>query len=157
MPEESPRLSFLLPAGAIRTGVEAADWREAVTVAGKALVASGATTEAYTQEMIAAIESMGPYMVIAPGIALPHARPSPAVRRAAISVVTLETPVPFGHPQNDPVSLVIALAAPDSRSHTQALATLAGLLAEEPRRSALLGATAPEEVLALVRAYEGRS
>ena len=157
MAEESHALSALLPRSAIRVGVEAADWRAAVTAAGQALASSGATTPVYTGEMIAAIEAMGPYMVIAPGIALPHARPSPAVLRVGLSVVALARPVPFGHPQNDPVTLVIALAAPDNRSHTQALATLAGLLAEETRRAALLRAERPEEILAAVEAYEDRS
>ena len=157
MAEESHALSALLPRSAIRVGVEAADWRAAVTAAGQALARSGATTPAYAGEMIAAIEAMGPYMVIAPGIALPHARPSPAVLRVGLSVVALARPVPFGHPQNDPVTLVIALAAPDNRSHTQALATLAGLLAEETRRAALLRAERPEEILAAVEAYEDRS
>lgn len=157
MAEGSHALSALLPRSAIRVGVEAADWRAAVTAAGEALASSGATTPAYTGEMIAAIEAMGPYMVIAPGIALPHARPSPAVLRVGLSVVMLVRPVPFGHPQNDPVTLVIALAAPDNRSHTQALATLAGLLAEETRRAALLRAERPEEILAAVEAYENRS
>ncbi|HET6948357.1 MAG TPA: PTS sugar transporter subunit IIA [bacterium] len=157
MAEGSHALSALLPRSAIRVGVEAADWRAAVTAAGEALASSGATTPAYTGEMIAAIEAMGPYMVIAPGIALPHARPSPAVLRVGLSVVALARPVPFGHPQNDPVTLVIALAATDNRSHTQALATLAGLLAEETRRAALLRAERPEEILAAVEAYEDRS
>jgi len=157
MAEGSHALSALLPRSAIRVGVEAADWRAAVTAAGDVLVSSGATAPAYTGEMIAAIEQMGPYMVIAPGIALPHARPSPAVLRVGLSVVALARPVPFGHPQNDPVTLVIALAAPDNRSHTQALATLAGLLAEETRRAALLRAERPEEILAAVEAYEDRS
>ena len=157
MAEGSHALSALLPRSAIRVGVEAADWRAAVTAAGNALASSGATTPAYTGEMIAAIEQMGPYMVIAPGIALPHARPSPAVLRVGLSVVALARPVPFGHPQNDPVTLVIALAAPDNRAHTQALAALAGLLAEETRRAALLRAERPEEILAAVEAYEDRS
>src|SRR3970040_641623 len=93
-------------------------------------------------------------MVVAPRTPLPHAPPSPAVLRVGLSVVALARPVPFGHPQNDPVTLVVALAAPDKRSHTQALATLAGLLAEETRRAALLRAERPEEILAAVEAYE---
>jgi len=89
MAEGSHALSALLPRSAIRVGVEAADWRAAVTAAGDVLVSSGATAPAYTGEMIAAIEQMGSYMVIAPGIALPHARPSPAVLRVGLSVVAL--------------------------------------------------------------------
>ena len=84
-----PRLTQLLPIDAIRLGETAADWRAAVRLAGDALVASGATTPAYTDEMVATVEQLGPYIVIAPGIALAHSRPSPAVLRAGISLVTL--------------------------------------------------------------------
>ena len=37
-----------------------------------ALVASGATTPAYTDEMVATVEQLGPCIVIAPGIAPSH-------------------------------------------------------------------------------------
>src|SRR5689334_16584485 len=100
-----PRLSEILSVEAVRLGETAADWRAAVRLAGDALVASGATTSAYTDEMVATVEQLGPYIVLAPGIALAHARPSPAVSRAGMSLVTLRRPVPFGHRQNDPVRL----------------------------------------------------
>jgi len=107
-----------------------------------------------TDEMIATVEQLGPYIVIAPGIALAHARPSPAVLRAGLSWVTLATPVPFGHKENDPVTLVVGLAAPDNHSHVQALATLAGLLEDERRRASLLAARTAQEVLATISDYE---
>jgi PTS system ascorbate-specific IIA component len=147
-------LSVLLSPQAIRVGVEARDWREAVTAAGEALTAAGAADAAYTAEMIETIERLGPYAVLAPGVALPHARPSPAVRRVGLAIVTLARPVPFGHPENDPVALVIAFAAPDDRAHSQALAALAQFLAEPAHREALLAARSPADVLTVVRAFE---
>lgn len=152
-PQPEP-LSTLLPASAIRLGVQAADWRAAVAAAGEALVASTATTPAYTHEMIATVEKMGPYIVLAPGIALPHARPSPAVRRTGLSLVTLAGPVLFGHAQNDPVTLVIAFAATDERSHVRALSTMAGLLTDERARSVLLQARDPQEIREAIAAFE---
>jgi PTS system ascorbate-specific IIA component len=147
-------ISRLLPDGAIRLGQEAADWRAAVRLAGGALAASGSTTDGYTDAMIATVESLGPYIVIAPGIALAHARPSPAVRRPGLSLVTLATPVEFGHRDNDPVRLVIGLAATDDSGHVAALAALAEFLVDEGRRSALLGATDAAAVRSLISAYE---
>lgn len=152
--ESSSALSGLLPPEAIRLGVRAPDWRAAVIAAGNALVASGSTAPAYTDEMIETVEKLGPYIVIAPGVALAHSRPSPAVHRAGLSLVTLAEPVRFGHQQNDPVTLVIGLAAPDDHSHVEALATLAGLLASEPHRVALLAARNPAAVRRAVADYE---
>lgn len=149
------RLSDLLPETAIRLHVPAADWRAAVRASGDALIAGGATTEAYSDEMIATVEQLGPYIVIAPGIALAHSRPSPAVLRPGLSIVTLAEPVPFGNQANDPVRLVVGLAAPDDTSHVEALATLAGLLADDASREGLFAARNAGDVRDVVARYEG--
>jgi ascorbate PTS system EIIA or EIIAB component len=149
-----PSLSALLDVSSIRIGVHADDWRAAVRRAGDALVAGGSTDNAYTDEMIATVEELGPYIVIAPGIALAHSRPSPAVHRAGMSLVLLTDPVEFGHRQNDPVSLVVGLAAPDDEGHVTALATLADFLSDDARRGALMDARDPEAVTGMIVAYE---
>ncbi len=154
VPVPAPALSTLLAVEAIRIGAAAADWRTAVRIAGDALVASGATDPAYTDEMIATVEQLGPYIVIAPGIALAHARPSPAVHRAGMSLVNLAHPVEFGHRQNDPVRLVVGLAAPDQEGHVTALSTLADFLSDDARQKALMAATDPEAVRRMVRTFE---
>jgi PTS system ascorbate-specific IIA component len=153
-PVEALALSRLLPISAIRIGAPAPDWRAAVRASGDALVASGATMPPYTDAMIATVEEFGPYIVIAPGIALAHSRPSPAVRRAGLSVVTLAGPVAFGHKENDPVRLVVGLAAPDEEGHIVALATLAEFLSDEERRERLIGATAAGAVRDMIGSYE---
>src|SRR3989442_13538050 len=149
-----PHLSALLPIAAIRLNVPATDWRDAVRASGDALVAGGITTPASTDQVIAHVEQLGPYIVIAPGIALAHARPSDAVLRPGLSWVTLAQPVRFGHKDNVPVTLVVGLAAPDSSSHVQALATLPGLLEDRPRRETRLRAKTPRDVLAAITEYE---
>lgn len=154
-PGAGSSLASLLPDSAIRIGARVADWRAAVRAAGDALVASGATTDAYTDEMISTVETLGPYIVIAPGIALAHSRPSPAVHRAGMCLVTLAQPVEFGHRTNDPVSLVVGLAAPDDEGHVSALATLADFLTDEDRRAALLRSEDSGTVRSLIAAYEG--
>jgi PTS system ascorbate-specific IIA component len=70
--------------------------------------------------------------------------------------VTLDQPVDFGHRTNDPVRLVVGLAAPDEESHVTALSTLAEFLADEDSRAGLIGAAGPDDVLRLVGAFERR-
>ena len=135
-----------LPAGSIITKADAADWRAAVRHAGDALVATGATTDAYTDQMIATVEDLGPYIVIAPGFALAHARPSEAVKRTGISWVTLAEPVEFGNQENDPVHLVVGLAAMDHDSHIDVMSALADVLDDEATLAEAIAAETPEQV-----------
>jgi PTS system ascorbate-specific IIA component len=116
-----------LTADAILVGATAADWREAVRLAGQALANSGAAHPGYAEEMIRMIEEHGPYVVIAPGLALAHARPGPEVLTGGLAVVTLATPVAFGHPHNDPVAVVLGLAVDSSSAHLAEVARLANV------------------------------
>lgn len=148
-------LNDLLPQAAVRLGARVADWREAIRTAGGLLVETGTTTEAYTAEMIRNVEENGPYFVIAPGFAFAHARPSPAVLRTGMSWVRLAQPVEFGHESNDPVHLVVGLAAEGSGAHTAAMAALARLLADPATAQALLDAAGPDELHAVLAGPEG--
>lgn len=134
----------------IQTQADAADWRAAIRLAGDGLVAGGATTDAYTDEMIDAVEKHGPYIVIAPGIALAHSRPSPAVLAGGLSWVGLSEPVEFGNKANDPVTLVIGLAATDHDAHLQVMRALAGVLSDGPTMEQLRAAATPDEVRAVL-------
>lgn len=132
--------------GSIKIQQSVASWRESFEVAGAGLVDSNRTVAAYTQEMIQAFEELGPYMVIAPGIALAHGRPSESVIETGLSLVTLSTPIEFGNQANDPVSLVIGLAATDHDSHIDLMAALSELLMDEEKVTLLLNATKEAEV-----------
>jgi len=147
---DSPSLLSLLPETACAVQVVAEDWRAAVRACGAALRDSGATTDAYTDEMIRTVEELGPYLVIAPGVALAHSRPSPAVLRTGMSMVTLAEGVAFGHAKNDPVSLVVGLAAHDESGHVTALASIARLLSDAEAFAALLAAQDVHELRSIV-------
>ena len=129
---------------------EAADWRAAVRVAGGALVSMGAARDGYSDEMIRMIEEHGPYVVIAPGLALAHARPGPDVLADGLAVVTLEQPVPFGHPHNDPVRVVLGLAILRVETHLASVAAIANIFNDSDAVSALAAATTPDEVLQIM-------
>ena len=135
-----------LPESAIVIGADVTSWRDAVTVAGDALAASGAARPAYAREMIRMIEEHGPYVVIAPGLALAHARPGPDVLAEGLSIVTLATPVNFGHPYNDPVRVILGLAVTSSSEHLAAVAAVANVFNDSTAISDLAEATSVEEV-----------
>lgn len=140
-----------LPESAIVIGAEAADWRAAVTLAGSALARSGSARPGYSAEMIRMIEQHGPYVVIAPGLALAHARPGPEVIADGLSIVTLATPVNFGHPHNDPVSVVLGLAIATVDTHLAAVAAVANVFNDSSAIADLAAAGSADEVQRIMR------
>lgn len=108
--------------------IRAHDWRAAVRVVVHPLVEAGAAGEGYPERCIAIAEEHGPYMVLAPGIALAHARPEDGALRVGLCAALLEPPVEFGHPDNDPVDVLFGFTAPDSDRHTGLIAALARAL-----------------------------
>ncbi len=141
-----------LTAAAIELRADAADWRAAVGIAGSVLERIGAATGSYGAEMVRMIEEHGPYVVIAPGLALAHARPGPEVRADGLAIVTLATPVTFGHPHNDPVSVVLGLAIATADEHLAAVAGLANVFNDSSAITDLAAATTADEVLRIMAA-----
>ncbi|WP_116112472.1 PTS sugar transporter subunit IIA [Austwickia chelonae] len=154
-PEHSS-LTDLLPPEAIHLHASAADWRAAVEEAGRLLHTSGSTTAAYTQQMIAAVDRFGPYIVIAPGFALAHAQASEAVLKPGMSWLSLDEPVSFGHPQNDPVDLVVGLASTDHDTHLEALRQIAEIISNPARRAELSAADDADQLLHAIDASLGK-
>lgn len=137
---------------AIILRARADDWREAVRLAGDALVDSGCATSEYTEAMIRMVDSHGPYIVIAPGLALAHARPGPEVRHDGLSVITLASPVTFGHAHNDPVRVVIGLAVSAPDAHLTSVAALANVFNDSSAITEIADAATRDEVRSILEA-----
>ena len=139
----------------IELGFHATDRESAVREAGRLLVEGGVAEPEYVDAMVENVEVNGTYIVIAPGIAMPHARPDRGSKGIGFSLVTLSEPVAFGHPSNDPVRLVVALCAVDHQSHLDALAELAEILGRGDSVRAIEEAKCVEEVLELIGTKKG--
>ena len=131
----------------VAVDVEVDDWQEAIRAAGNLMVTDGAVEERFVDAMIRVATEFGPYIVVAPGIALPHARPEDGVIEASIAIVRLKTPVNFGNEDNDPVYLVVALAAVDQEQHIDGLRQLALVLGDDDKIIAIKEAITREELL----------
>lgn len=141
--------------GSVLVGVGSGDWREAVEESGKLLVAVGAAEEGYVAAMVRTTEELGPYAVIAPGVAIPHARPEDGAVRVGLSLAVLSEPVEFGSKENDPVDLVFGFSTPDAAAHVELLQALADFIEKPENTEALRSASTVEEVLRVVERSEG--
>jgi mannitol/fructose-specific phosphotransferase system IIA component (Ntr-type) len=140
-------LSDYITKDLIRLQVKAADWEAAVRIGGKLLLEAGICEERYLDAMVDAVRELGPYMVLAPGIALAHGRPEDGVLKVGLSIINLSEPVEFGNEANDPVYLVISFGGVDKDSHIKMLQELAGFLMDERNQNLLKTASSVDEVM----------
>lgn len=131
-------LSVYLSKDTVRCGVCAENWEQAVEAAAQPLLEQTVIEESYCRRCIETIKKEGPYMVLTKGIALVHARPGEDVHREAVSLISLQQPLNFGHKENDPVKLVFFLAAQNNQSHIGVLMDLAQKLSEAGKKEELL-------------------
>lgn len=136
----------------ILVNVSAKDWKESVKLAGELLVKGKRVKETYIEAMIRTTEELGPYSVIAPGVAIPHARPEDGVIKPGFSIVILKEPVKFNSP-NDPVYVIIGFAAIDKTSHIKALQLLAELLSNKDFLEGIKKCRTMDEVKELIRRF----
>lgn len=106
------------------------NWKEAIKLGTNLLEKSGAIEPRYYETIIGNIEKMGPYIILAPGLAMPHARPEEGVIKTSFALVTLTEPVYFDG-EEDGVSVLITLAGSDSDHHMQGLMEVTQVLDDE--------------------------
>lgn len=112
---------------------KAADWKEALRMACAPLIADGTVTDQYAQDVIDCVEKYGPYIVLFPGVAMPHAQEGSAqVHGTAISFMKMRKPVVFDEKDPDSYAdLFFTLAAADPNEHLENMKKLMELLTDE--------------------------
>jgi PTS system ascorbate-specific IIA component len=144
----------LIESGTIAVRQSVSDWEEAVQLGGDMMKKAGLITEAYTQAMINNHKEIGPYYIIAPGIAMPHAKPENGVLKTGYALVTLTSPVEFGDEENDPVDLLIFAGANNREEHNQeAVPQIAEIVDSEKYIEALRAAKSNEDVVQVLRDF----
>ena len=121
-------------------------WEDVIRHGGQLMVDAGFTDPTYTEAMIDVVRDMGPYIVLAPGLAMPHARPEMGAKQVGAALVTLEKPIDFGSLENDPVSVAIFLCAPNKDEHIQLLTDIATLFEDEEFLDAAVNFESIEDV-----------
>ena len=137
----------LLSQGRVMVDYEADDWEDAVRQSGILLRDSGAVTDAYVDAMVENIKENGPYVVIWPGTALPHADCLEGVKQEAASLLRLKNPVDFHHESNDPVRYLIGISIQSAESINSALYDVMMIFGNEKIKHMLDRMPTAEELL----------
>lgn len=123
------------------------DWQEAIRLSCELLLKKEIINQAYVTEIIECVSKYGPYIVIVPGVAMPHSsEDSEGVFGTAISFTKMKEDVIFD--ENDPeknASLFFTLAAQNSEEHMANIANLSEMLMTDGLIEALQDTTSIAE------------
>ncbi|WP_181347111.1 PTS sugar transporter subunit IIA [Thalassobacillus sp. CUG 92003] len=128
----------------------AEDWQEAVRVSAGPLLQQGKITDDYVQAMITNIIELGPYIIIAPDVALPHARPEQGVNEKGIAITVFQQPVQFGEQS---VRILICLAASDKETHLNLLQIISSWIGEDGLSQSMIATESRDELIHLLKNY----
>ena len=144
----------LIASNTIAIGKEVAGWEEAVRLGGKMMVDAGLIKESYVDAMVNNHKTIGPYYILTPGLAMPHAKPENGVLKTGYALLTLKTPVEFGDEENDPVDILIFAGAINREEHNQeAVPQIAEICDSEKYTDALRASKTNEEAIEVLKDF----
>ncbi|GLB60248.1 BglG family transcription antiterminator [Cytobacillus sp. NCCP-133] len=151
--DQKPMLHEVLTPDKIQFADSANSWQEALQMASQPLLADHSISQEYIDAMVENVKKMGPYIVIAPGIALPHARPEAGVNKLGMSFLQLKESCSFSEKSGHQVTLFFVLAAIDNETHLKALSQLSKMLSNGENLEKLQSAETAAEVLEIINLY----
>ena len=149
-----PGLAELLQESMICMGETARDWEEAVRRAGNLLRAADAVSDNYVECMVRCVKDIGPYIVVCPGVAMPHSRVEDGAKKVAVSFLRLAQPVQFSSGEHAvPVDMIFAFSTIDEGAHLKMMTDLWTIFSDKDALSCLHACKSKQEVMSFVQKY----
>lgn len=123
------------------------NWEDAIKASSKGLLEQGFINESYVDAMIQSVKEYGPYIVIAPNIAMPHARPEAGSNKVGFSVMLCDEQVSFSNAPEHQARLFVTLSCVSADTHLQMLQALVGILGDDEKFNQILNSKTKEEIL----------
>jgi PTS system ascorbate-specific IIA component len=120
-------------------------WEKAIEIGATPLVEGKKIKFGYIESMIENIKNLGPYVILIPGVAMPHARPDENVLESSLSLLKINEGVKFSE-DTDKVYLIFCLAAKDSSSHIDIIEKLTEVLGDDEKIEKLIASKSIEEL-----------
>lgn len=117
------------------------------------LIESGKVEQSYLEAIQQKHKDIGAYYVLAPKIAMPHARPEDGVNEACLQVTVFKNGVDLESEDNGEVYFSITLAAMDSDSHIQTIMALSELFQNDDDIDAIIAANTNKEIADIIAKY----
>ncbi|MBS7441751.1 PTS sugar transporter subunit IIA [Enterobacter sp. 120016] len=126
------------------------NWPQALELCARPLLDLQVIDPEYVTAIIQQHHTLGTYYVLAPGLAMPHARPEEGAKGLGLSLLKLKQGISFGAGEFDPVDVIIMLAAPDKNSHIEMISSLAELFSSDADMAELHQANTLEEIKTII-------
>tara|TARA_Y100001956_G_scaffold2618_1_gene2713 strand:+ start:108 stop:554 length:447 start_codon:yes stop_codon:yes gene_type:complete len=117
------------------------------------LVEQGKVDATYLEAIKKKHEEIGAYYVLAPKIAMPHARPEDGVNEAALQITVFKNGVDLESEDNGDVFFAVTLAALDSDSHIQTIVALSELFQNDDDIDAIISAENESAIAEILKKY----
>ena len=117
------------------------------------LVEQGKVDATYLEAIKKKHKEIGAYYVLAPKIAMPHARPEDGVNEAALQITVFKNGVDLESEDNGDVFFAVTLAALDSDSHIQTIVALSELFQNDDDIDAIISAENESAIAEILKKY----
>ncbi len=123
----------------------ASSWEQAIRLSAEPLLNQNYIDVSYVEAMINSVHKNGSYIVLIPGVAMPHCQAQGNVFKTAMSFVQLDNPVIF--PDGQSVKVLFCLATTNADEHMNLISELALLLLDEKLVEKLFNVESKQELL----------
>lgn len=138
---------------------EKMEWQLSIKLAAQPLIDNGQIEIEYVDAMIDSVNRLGSYIVIAPKIAIAHARPENGVNKIGLSLLKNKESIDFNIDKNDEfdidkqVHIIIVLAAIDNKEHLGLLKQLSNVIDDNKKIEEIIAADNSIELSAVIDKY----
>lgn len=138
----------LLSEDLIQFRTSPAMWEEALRISSELLLNKNYIKETYIEKMINNVNEFGTYIVIAPGIAMPHSRAQDGALKQGFSVTVFDKDI---YVIDKKVRVFLTLACNEDDQHIEMLQKIAKLLNSQEKIDLLINSTSKKEVMDLFK------
>ncbi len=149
-------LDYLYENDLVRFEKGVGDWREAIRIGCQNMIDKKLITNTYIDEIIECVETHGAYIVLLPGVAMPHSTDkSTGVLGTGIGFTKFDRDIEFeeGNPEKS-AKLFFTLAAKDANEHSNNISRLSTMLMEDGVIEDLMAMNSMEDFLAVRDKYK---
>lgn len=134
---------------------EVSTWQKSIEKACEPIVADGTVTAEYPEEIIKCVGKYGAYIVLMPGVAMPHSQEGTnMVKKTTVSFMKLQKPISFDDSDEEKTAdLFFTLASCDHEQHLKNMSALSELLMNEELLEELHLVKCEEDLIRLADKY----